>query len=146
MSAKWASLGTCDVPSVQGERPCFSGGPGQPGAWRLAALLQTIVGGAALGPGARRLGLGSLVAGQSRWPSSSRLARVPQRTLLVGGSLLATVGSLVVRVAFHPPAHTPAGRGTLFSEKPHNTQRVLTVGASLSTQHDNEALFRERPL
>jgi len=103
-----ASLGTCDVPSVQGAALCFSGGPSQPGARRLAALLQTIVGGAALGQGACQLVLGALVAGQRRWPSSSRLARVPQRSVLVGGSFWPQWAPWLVRVSVHPPGSHPS--------------------------------------
>ena len=69
------------------------------------------------------------------------------------GLLLATVGSLDghgVRPSSGcvlnrtNPANITAGRCTLFFEK--YTQRVLIVGARLSTEHDNEALLEKRPL
>lgn len=80
-----ASLGTCDVPSVRGAAPCFSGGPDRPGAPGPEALSWTVVRGAARGGGCWVV----FAAGGTpilQIPLPLTLVRVPHGTLLVGGS------------------------------------------------------------
>lgn len=61
------------------------------------------------------------------------------------GLLLATVGSLVGQSLSPSSRLTPQlGEVPCSLKNTQNTQRVLIVGASLSTQHDNEVLFREK--
>lgn len=124
-----ASLGTCDVPSVRGAASCFSGGTDWPGAPGLVTLSRTIVGGAALGWGARWVMYGALVAGLNPWhtcvvslPKPWHLVRVPHGALLVRGSFWPQSDSRMAMVSIRPQAvcqwtetqaHTPAGRLTL---------------------------------
>lgn len=63
------------------------------------------------------------------------------------GLLLPTVGSLVGQSVRPSSRLTPQlGEVPCSLKNTQNTQRVLIVGAILSTEHDNEALLEKRPL